>query len=157
MLNAYNHVYLGSPCRAKVRRFLVNKFPIIADAEEAYQITYIGPSNLSRPSASARIMMLRLSPSSDENLVHLPGNVIDMMNWHDMAGSTDDAKRIFAFLHGLLDLSFMRRTSMMPFPKVISKFTRKCDPDCPFITTLVQMTDTKMVHHNHSMYHLVVV
>ena len=51
----------------------------IADAEEAYQITYIGPSNLSRP-ASARIPMLRLSPSSDKNLVHLPGNVIDMMN-----------------------------------------------------------------------------
>ena len=79
MLNAYNHVYLGSACRAKVRSFLVNKFPTIADAEEAYQITYIGPSNLSRP-ASARIPMLRLSPSIDENLVHLPGNVIDMTN-----------------------------------------------------------------------------
>ena len=24
------------------------------------------------------------------------------MNWHDMAGSTDDAEGIFAFLHGLL-------------------------------------------------------
>ena len=82
MLNAYNHVYLGSACRAKVRRFLLNKFPTIADAEEAYKITYIGPSNLSTPCTSARIPMLRLSPSSDENLVHLPGNVnvIDMMN-----------------------------------------------------------------------------
>ena len=69
MLNAYNHVYLGSACRAKVRRFLVNKFPTKADAEEAYQIMYIGPSNLSRSSTFARIPMLRLSPSSDENLV----------------------------------------------------------------------------------------
>ena len=58
MLNAYNHVYLESACRAKVRRFLVNKFPTIADAEEAYQITYIGPTKLSRPSTSARIRML---------------------------------------------------------------------------------------------------
>ena len=102
MLNAYNHVYLESACRAKVRRFLVNKFPTIADAEEAYQITYIGPTKLSRPSTSARIRMLRLSSSRDENLVHLPGNVTDMTNWHDMAGSTDDAEGIFAFLHGLL-------------------------------------------------------
>jgi hypothetical protein len=57
----------------------VNKFPTIADAEEAYQITYIGPSNLSKPYTSARSPMLRLSPSSDQNLVHLPGDVIDMM------------------------------------------------------------------------------
>ena len=117
MLNAYNHVYLGSACRAKVRRFLVNKCPTIADAEEAYQITYIGPFNLSRPSTSARIPMLRLSPSSDENLVHLPGNVIDIMNWHDMAGSTDDAEGIFAFLHGLLGPIFDRKDFHDAFPK----------------------------------------
>ena len=39
----------------------------------------IGPSILSKPSTSARSPMLRLSPSSDQNLVHFPGNVIDMM------------------------------------------------------------------------------
>ena len=115
-LNAYNHFYLGSACRAKVRS-LVNKFSIIADAEEAYQITYISPSNLSRPSTSARITMLKLSPSSDENLIHLPGNVIDMMNWHDMAGSTDDTEGIFAFLHGLLGPIFYEKDFHYAFPK----------------------------------------
>ena len=117
MLNAYNHVYLGSACRAKVRRFLVNKFPKIADAEEAYQITYIGPSKLSRPSTSARIPMLRLSSSSDKNLVHLPGNVTDMMNWHDMVGSTDDDEGTFAFLHGLLGPIFHEKDLHDAFPK----------------------------------------
>ena len=94
----------------------MNKFPTIADADEAYQITYIGPFKLSRPT-SERIPMLRLSSSSDENLVHIPGNVIDMMNWHDMAGSTDDAERIFAFLHGLLGPIFHEKDLHDAFPE----------------------------------------
>ena len=95
----------------------MNKFPKIADAEEAYQITYIGPSKLSRSSTSARIPMLRLSSSSDKNLVHLPGNVTDMMNWHDMVGSTDDAEGTFAFLHVLLGPIFHEKDLHDAFPK----------------------------------------
>ena len=117
IIHAYNHVYLGSACRAKVRRFLVHKFPTIADAEEACQITYIGPSKLSRPSTSARISMLRLSPTSGKNLAHLLGYVIDMMNWHDIAGSTDDAEGIFAFLHRLLGPIFDEKDFHDAFPK----------------------------------------
>ena len=33
---------------------------------------------------------------------------------------------------GCLDLFLMRRTSMMPFPKIIAEYTKKCDPDLPF-------------------------
>ena len=33
---------------------------------------------------------------------------------------------------GCLDLFLMRRTSMMPVPKVISEYSKKCDPDLPF-------------------------
>ena len=106
-----------------MQRFLVNKFPTIADAEEAYLITYIGPCNLSRPSTSARIPMLInktvwLSPSSDENLVHLPGNVIDIndeLTWYGR--STDDAEGIFAFLHGLLWPIFDEKDFHDAFPK----------------------------------------
>ena len=32
---------------------------------------------------------------------------------------------------GCLEL-FLMRTSMMPFSKVISEYTKKCDPDLPF-------------------------
>jgi hypothetical protein len=39
---------------------------------------------------------------------------------------------IFAFLHGLLGPIFDEKAFHDVFPKVISEYTRKCDPDLPF-------------------------
>ena len=58
---------------------------------------------------------------------------------HPRAGSTDDVEGIFSFLHGLLGPIFV-------FPKVISEYTKKCDPDLPFYYLLAQTTATTMVH-----------
>ena len=46
--------------------------------------------------------------------------------------STDDVEGIFAFLHGLLGPIFDEKAFHDVFPKVISEYTKKCDPDLPF-------------------------
>ena len=51
---------------------------------------------------------------------------------HPRAGSTDDVEGIFAFLHGLLGPIFYEKAFHDVFPKVISEYTKKCDPDLPF-------------------------
>jgi hypothetical protein len=51
---------------------------------------------------------------------------------HPRAGSTDDVEGIFAFLHGLLGPIFDEKDFHDAFPKVISEYTKKCDPDLPF-------------------------
>lgn len=51
---------------------------------------------------------------------------------HPRAGSTDDVEGIFAFLHGLLGPIFDEKAFHDVFPKVISEYTKKCDPDLPF-------------------------
>ena len=76
---------------------------------------------------------------------------------HPRAGSTDEVEGIFAFLHGLLGPIFDEKGFHDAFPKVIAEYTKNCDPDLPFYYYTGQMTDAKMIHYNHSMYHLVVV
>ena len=48
---------------------------------------------------------------------------------HPRAGSTDDVEGIFSFLHGLLGPIFDEKAFHDVFPKVISEYTKKCDPD----------------------------
>ena len=44
----------------------------------------------------------------------------------------DDVEGIFAFLRGLLGPIFDEKAFHDVFPKVISEYTKKCDPDLPF-------------------------
>ena len=39
---------VGNDCRSKVTKFLLTRFKIVADAEEAYEITYIGANDLTQ-------------------------------------------------------------------------------------------------------------
>ena len=39
---------VGNGCRIKVTKFLVTRFKTVADAEEAYGITYIGANDLTQ-------------------------------------------------------------------------------------------------------------
>ena len=48
---------------------------------------------------------------------------------HPRAGSTDEVEGIFAFLQGPI---FDEKAFHDVFPKVISEYTKKCDPDLPF-------------------------
>ena len=48
---------------------------------------------------------------------------------HPRAGSSDDVEGIFSFLHGLLGPIFDEKAFHDVFPKVISEYTKKCDPD----------------------------
>ena len=50
------------------------------------------------------------------------------------------------FLQGLLGPIFDEKAFHDVFPKVISEYTKKCDPDLPFYYLLAQTTTTTMVH-----------